>query len=113
MSKIKLQYNSGSCEIKADGVVIAGWNDDANSDYPEDLTWSRDIGSLCERIYESAERRGLEKSINELRKFSVGLPSGPMEAFIMCADHLEKNAECILNAPSVVDKKRRKPRKNK
>lgn len=42
----EITYNDETCEITFNGDVIGTWNDEANCNYPEDLTWSRTIGSL-------------------------------------------------------------------
>lgn len=48
-----LDYNSETLEIKYKGKVIGKWNDEANQDYPEDLTWNRDIGSFALEMFEA------------------------------------------------------------
>ena len=50
-----IDYNSKTMEITYNGKVIATWNDDALIDYPEDLTWDRDIGSLVKQVFKAGQ----------------------------------------------------------
>jgi hypothetical protein len=43
---------------KNTGVVLEEWHDNACVDYPEDLTWNRDIGSLFVRAFELGLKYG-------------------------------------------------------
>ncbi len=43
---LEISYNPDTSEILFRDKVVAHWNDSANTDYPEDLTWNRDISSL-------------------------------------------------------------------
>jgi hypothetical protein len=56
--KIKLTYDEETCLITDDkGNVVAEWNDWAICDYPEDLTWARDISKLVTNAYLSGMKR--------------------------------------------------------
>ncbi len=45
------KYNDGGdhwIQITHDGNIVYEWNDNANIDYPEDLSWSRDLSKIFE-----------------------------------------------------------------
>ena len=65
---MKLTYDNDTCEIKYNGVVIGEWNDNANQDYPEDLSWNRDIGRLVSKIFESGFIQGKLENESKLAK---------------------------------------------
>ena len=62
----EITYNDETCEITFSGTVISTWNDEANCSYPEDLTWSRTIGSLVTDSFTSGARLAREQTIKEV-----------------------------------------------
>ena len=54
-----IQHNDENCEITYGDKVIAGWNDEANTQYPEDLTWARTIGDLVSKVFDAGFEAGL------------------------------------------------------
>jgi ribosome-binding protein aMBF1 (putative translation factor) len=52
-SKAHLIFDSQSGDISVEGKVIGRWNDDARFDYPEDLTWQRTLGDLCQKMFDA------------------------------------------------------------
>ncbi len=48
-----------------DGKCIVTWNDEAHCDYPEDLTWDRDISTLISQI-ETLKDLEWKKSLRSL-----------------------------------------------
>lgn len=71
-NKMKLQYDKEMCQIKCGDKIVTTWNDEASHDYPEDLTWSRDIGSLVQNSvdfgYELGRQAGYLEAVANLRK---------------------------------------------
>ena len=65
MKKLELYYDEENCEILLNGVKIASWNDEAVQDYPEDLTWRRDIGVLVRECVDNAYKLGVEDSLKD------------------------------------------------
>jgi len=58
----KLRNMDNSIYIFFNSKPIVIWSDDANVDYPEDLVWERDIGTL---VYEVVELTKLQYGITE------------------------------------------------
>jgi len=54
--------------IFLNGELMVDWYDDANIDYPEDLTWSRDIGKLVKQV-ERLKAKEIEHSLLKSRFF--------------------------------------------
>lgn len=54
-----IQHNDENCEITYGDKVVAGWNDEANTQYPEDLTWARTIGDLVSKAFDAGFEAGL------------------------------------------------------
>jgi len=54
---ICVKYDEVSCQIHVGNVLVnCGWNNQANVDYPEDLTWGRDLGNLCHHVASAGAR---------------------------------------------------------
>jgi hypothetical protein len=49
------------------GEVVVSWNDNANVDYPEDLTWNRDISVLISEVERLKELEFKDRLINILK----------------------------------------------
>ena len=48
---VDVTYYEDSGKIYVGNVLVEStWNNEANQDYPEDLTWGRDIGFLCRHV---------------------------------------------------------------
>ena len=60
--KNKITYDFETMEIKYGDTVIESWNDDALMDYPEDLCWRRDIGSLVHNIFKAGYEFGKKEN---------------------------------------------------
>lgn len=68
-----ISYDSDTCEIKYNGITIGTWNDEAHYDYPEDLTWDRDIGDLVCTIFDSGMLQGKAELESKLAKAKEAL----------------------------------------
>jgi len=47
--RLTIKYPKGEDTIVSayvDNVLVFAWNDNANIDYPEDLTWGRDLSEI-------------------------------------------------------------------
>jgi hypothetical protein len=62
-------YVEENGEIMLDGKVIGEWNNEANYDYPEDLTWSRTLGGF----HDTAFKAGYTAALNDLQGKVDGL----------------------------------------
>jgi hypothetical protein len=49
--------------IEDDGTVIDQFNDEANSDYPEDLTMRRMIGDIYQTAYDAGYARAKRENL--------------------------------------------------
>jgi hypothetical protein len=49
----RIKHDEQTCFITLDGEKIGEWNDYAICDYPEDVCWHRDIGSLFREAFEA------------------------------------------------------------
>lgn len=50
-----LEYNSETLEISYQGKIVGKWSNEAIHDYPEDLTWDRDIGSFAVEMFKAGQ----------------------------------------------------------
>ncbi len=55
----EFNYENAPCvRVMIKGEVVFTWNDDANIDYPEDLTWGREIGELFHKAFALGYKQG-------------------------------------------------------
>lgn len=55
-----ISYADGDGIIYCKSKQIGTWNNEANCDYPEDLTWYRDIGSLYRESFKAGAEHGFD-----------------------------------------------------
>lgn len=67
--KYKLSYDDETGGISDDtGLVIAHFSNEAHTDWPEDLTWYREIGGLVQSAYNAGIERGKFDCMTSLEK---------------------------------------------
>ena len=64
--KFEVEYDGSKSLITLNGEKVTTWNDDANQDYPEDLTWDRDISGLVIASIEAGYNLGQKKKVEML-----------------------------------------------
>lgn len=62
----EFEYDYETMEIKYKGIVIGKWNNEAHYDYPEDLTWDRDIGSFAREMFLAGRTATLKEILEAL-----------------------------------------------
>ena len=58
----KVKITDSAVKVKMNGKTVFEWDNNANVNYPEDLTWERMIGGVFENAFE------LGKQFNYLNK---------------------------------------------
>ncbi|MBP7075097.1 MAG: hypothetical protein KBA81_06915 [Rhabdochlamydiaceae bacterium] len=98
----EFEYDYETMEIKYKGKVIGKWNNEAHIDYPEDLIWDRDIGSLAREMFLASRTATLKEMLEALpsdetiMKESYGYGHEGSKLFELGVNWLTKEIRAII-----------------